>query len=482
MDGALPLSPELLDRLSQLDDPDITKLVELLTGNVQGRSAKLLPGLSDGALARLAVQFLNGIQKQPLTKMQKQLLLDKLKEHTEHQKDNLPASDKEQRLAKVLTVLIKEIEKPANGKPPLEATAKTPTETAPKEISKPIAGNAPLTAADKTTPDNQQPVTTKSPVDPLLTTKPEATEKQVTELLKPKEPTATENRLPVRETTSESQTPATQKATSVPAEKELPTGPERSTEKRRVERAEKATPEEKPELQERREIEIPRDEKPKQPLEREREISTREANNDPSNRVQEGPKRTLPPLTQPQINVLAASLLSPVFAASIARSNVRPGHVYLEAISFDSPQGSRTLYVCMDLATHFTELALKPQPADALSAEFLLETIEKFPYRITQATTPNHPHFGNSKGHPFASACAAMGVGHKVTVPSLDLLKGYQRMLAQLRPSLLAELAHSEEAAASLLADYSYNYNYAMPQTELGNKTPWRVVSTWFSS
>jgi transposase-like protein len=171
-----------------------------------------------------------------------------------------------------------------------------------------------------------------------------------------------------------------------------------------------------------------------------------------------------------------------------------PGYLHIDCFYLPKINGMRWYcYLAVDRATRLLFLRTYPKKNKEAAADFLVQAMGFFPFRIHTVLTDNGKEFANlgQKGFgrigtnpvPFELVCELTGIDYRRTKYYHPWTNGMaERMVRTVKEHTikLERYASNEEAAISIL-QFQDSHNFKSRLKTLEFKTPYQATMEWFS-
>src|SRR5215204_3703402 len=139
----------------------------------------------------------------------------------------------------------------------------------------------------------------------------------------------------------------------------------------------------------------------------------------------------------------------------------------------DGQSRKRYLYVAIDRASRFVQLAVRDDETERSAVAFLKEAVQAFPFQVTHGLTDRGSCF---TADGFEAACRKLGVTHRKTRPSTPRTNGMvERFNGRIQREGLGITVASHRDLETLLQGFNQAYN-ARRQRVLKGRSPDMLV------
>ena len=171
-----------------------------------------------------------------------------------------------------------------------------------------------------------------------------------------------------------------------------------------------------------------------------------------------------------------------------------PGFIHIDVKYLPAIEGEprRYLFVAIDRATRWVQIALKADRTAHSAKAFLKAVIQAAPFRIQKCLTDNGSEFTDrclkrprkaSGDHLFDQACAEQGVEHRLIPPRHPQTNGMvERFNGRIADVLRTHRFDSTATLETTLHRYVELYNHHIPQRALGHVPPIQALKNWRQS
>lgn len=170
-----------------------------------------------------------------------------------------------------------------------------------------------------------------------------------------------------------------------------------------------------------------------------------------------------------------------------------PGYLHIDCFYLPKIDGKRWYcYLAVDRATRLIFLRVYPKKDKYAAADFLVQVLGFYPFRIHTILTDNGKEFTNLQQKafgrigknpvPFELICALAGIDYRKTKCRHPWTNGMaERMVRTVKDHTvkLERYATPEEAAISIL-QFQDSHNFKSRLKALGFQTPYQITMEWF--